>query len=72
VAKVEGKLDDKTSEDELSDEFEALLVNTIDDEHDKVTSGYFIIIESFFTSLIILTSIINALVNDLISHFLLH
>jgi hypothetical protein len=72
VARVEGKLDDKTSEDELGDKFEALLVDTIDDEHDEVTGGYFTIIKSLFTSLVILTSIVNALVNDLTSHSLLH
>jgi hypothetical protein len=72
VAKVESEPDDETSEDELGDEFEALLANTVNDEHDEVTGGYFTIIESLFTSLVILTSTVNALVNDLISHSLLH
>jgi hypothetical protein len=72
VTRVKGKPDDKTNEDELGDEFKALLINTVNDEHDKVTGNYFIIIESFLMSLTILTSTINALVNDLTSHSLLH
>jgi len=72
VAKVEGEPDDETSEDELGDEFETLLVNTVDDEHDEVTGSYFITIKSLLTLLAILTSIANALVNDLTSHSLLH
>jgi hypothetical protein len=72
VIKVKGELNDKTNEDELSDEFEALLANTIDDEHDEVTGSYFTTIESLLTSPVILTSTINALVNDLTSHSLLH
>ena len=72
MAKVKGELNNETSEDELSDEFEALLINTIDNEHDEVAGDYFTIIESLLTSLIILTSIVNALVNDLTSHSLLY
>jgi hypothetical protein len=72
VARVKGKPDDETSEDELSDEFEALLADTIDDEHDEVAGSYFIIIESLLMSLAILTSTVNALVNDLTSHSLLY
>jgi hypothetical protein len=72
VARVESELDDEISKDELGDEFEALLVNIIDDEHDEVTGNYFITIKSLLTSLTILTSIANALINDLTSHSLLY
>jgi hypothetical protein len=72
VIKVKDELDDEFNEDELGNEFEALLINIIDGKHDKVISGYFIIIKSFLMSLIILTSTINAFINDLISHSFLH
>jgi hypothetical protein len=72
VARVEGEPDDETSEDELDDEFEALLADTVDDEHDEVAGGYFTTIESLLTSPAISTSTANALVDDLTSHSLLH
>jgi hypothetical protein len=72
VAWIESELDDETNKDELSDEFEALLVNTINNEYDEVITSYFIIIESLFISLTILISIANTLVNNLTSHSLLH
>jgi hypothetical protein len=72
VARIEGEPDDETSEDELGDEFEALLADIVDDEHDEVVTGYFTTIESLLTSPAISTSIANALVNDLTSHSLLH
>ena len=72
MAKVEGELNDETSEDELGDEFEALLTDIINNEHDEVASGYFTIIKSLLTLPVILTSIINALVNDLTSYSLLY
>ena len=72
MAKVEGELNDETSEDELGDEFEALLVDTVDDEHDEVADGYFTTIKSLLTSLAISTSTVNALVDDLTSYSLLY
>jgi hypothetical protein len=72
VARVEGEPNDETSEDELGDEFEALLADTVDDEHDEVAGGYFTTIESLLTSPAISTSTANALVDDLTSHSLLH
>jgi hypothetical protein len=72
VARIEGEPDDETSEDELGDEFEALLADTVDDEHDEVVTGYFTTVESLLTSPAVSTSIANALVDDLTSHSLLH
>jgi hypothetical protein len=72
VARVKGEPNNKTSEDELDNEFEALLVDTINNEHDEVAGGYFTTIKSLLTSLAILTSTINALIDNLTSYSLLY
>ncbi len=72
MARVKGEPNNKTSEDELDNEFEALLVDTINNEHDEVAGGYFTTIKSLLTSLAILTSTINALIDNLTSYSLLY
>jgi hypothetical protein len=72
MARVEDEPDNKTSKNELDNEFEILLIDTINNKHDKVADSYFTIIKSLLTLLTILTSIINTLVNDFISHSLLY
>jgi hypothetical protein len=72
MARVEGEPDNETSKDELGDEFEALLADTINNKYDEIAGSYFTTIKSLLTSPAILTSTINALVNNLISHSLLY
>jgi hypothetical protein len=72
MAWIKGKPDNEINEDKLSNEFKALLIDIINDKHDKVVTNYFITIKSLLTLLVILTSIINALINDLTSYSLLH
>ncbi len=72
MARVKGERDDETSKDELGDEFKALLVNAINNKYNEVITGYFTTIKSLLTLPAILTSIINALIDDLTSYSLLY
>ena len=72
MARVKGKPNNKTSKDELDNEFKVLLVDTINNEYNEVTGGYFTTIKSLLILLVILISTINALIDNLTSYSLLY
>jgi hypothetical protein len=78
VANAEGKIDGDGNEDELSEEFEALLadvdVEDVDVDVKPAVKGtaWFTTVGSLFTAPVTLTGTTNTLVNDLTSLSLLH